>query len=254
MFDMMVKGCFYCGGVATTIDRVDSKLEHTPENCVGCCKGCNNSKGTADSATFIRKAYYNARGKYVDDIKDIWFVNKQKPCLSSYRRNAEKKGVPFVLTKKDFDILTKDICAYCQRSPTTWFGIDRKIPYIGYILDNIVTCCFDCNVDKHINDANATSNRNERIANRVDTGDLDIKKCEKVFLHQGINKSSQKVCVYGKMYVNKREASRAIGRSDNYVGNCIRDDRHSDVIFRVNDEFYKEYKDSDLYITKEMYN
>jgi hypothetical protein len=37
MFDMMIKGCFYCEDIATTIDRVNSKLDHTPGNCVGSC-------------------------------------------------------------------------------------------------------------------------------------------------------------------------------------------------------------------------
>jgi len=28
MFEMMLQGCFYCGNVATTIDRIDSNLDH----------------------------------------------------------------------------------------------------------------------------------------------------------------------------------------------------------------------------------
>jgi hypothetical protein len=35
IFKMMLKGCFYCGDIATTIDRLDSSLDHKPENCVG---------------------------------------------------------------------------------------------------------------------------------------------------------------------------------------------------------------------------
>ena len=32
VFEMMIKGCFYCGDIATTIDRVDSRLGHVPYN------------------------------------------------------------------------------------------------------------------------------------------------------------------------------------------------------------------------------
>jgi len=189
MFEMMVQGCFYCGDIATTVDRIDSKLDHTPDNCVGCCYGCNMSKGAADPATFIRKAYYRVFEKYYDDDVDIWFINKTKPTMSTYTRDAKKKGVPFELTKEYFDELIKGKCAYCHRSPTTWFGIDRVVPSLGYVIDNVVSCCFDCNVDKLEDDVESMRARNERIAARVDAGELFIQDCEKVILHRGNNKS-----------------------------------------------------------------
>ena len=127
MFDMMIKGCFYCGDIATTIDRLDSKLIHTPENCVGSCKGCNNSKGVADPGIFIRKAYYRVREEYYDINIDIWFINRRKPTIYDYTKRAEEKEVPFEMTKEVFDILIRGDCKYCKRSPTTWFGIDKVI-------------------------------------------------------------------------------------------------------------------------------
>jgi 5-methylcytosine-specific restriction endonuclease McrA len=185
MFEMLSKGCFYCGDIATSIDRIDSSLDHTPDNCVASCWGCNNSKGTADSSTFIRKAYYRAREEYYDGDTSIWFINKQKPRMYMYKHKAEKKGVPFDLTKEDFDILIIGNCKYCKRSPTTWFGVDRVIPSLGYVIDNVVSCCFDCNLDKLEDDVDTVVSRNERIAARVDAGDLVIKECEKVILHTG---------------------------------------------------------------------
>ena len=184
MFKMMVKGCFYCGDIATTIDRVDSTLEHTIENCVGCCHGCNNSKGIADPATFIRKAYYRVCGEYVDQDTNIWFVYKNKPGMSQYNYNAKKKGVLFELTKEDWNKLVKGDCAYCKRSPTTWFGVDRLVPSKGYVLDNVISCCFDCNLDKLEDDVENMMERNKRIVNRVIAGELVIPECEKVILHR----------------------------------------------------------------------
>jgi hypothetical protein len=39
MFSMLILGCWYCGDAATAIDRIYSKLYHTPDNCVGSCHG-----------------------------------------------------------------------------------------------------------------------------------------------------------------------------------------------------------------------
>ena len=184
MFKMMLRGCFYCGDIATGIDRIDSTLYHTPDNCVGCCWGCNNSKGVTDLSSFVRKSYYRARGKYADDDNDFWFVNKNKPSIASYKYNAKKQGVPFDLTKEYFDAFTKGDCAYCKRSPTTWFGIDRIVPTIGYVIGNVVSCCYDCNLDKLDSCVENTRIRNERIAVRVDAGVLVINNRGKAVIHK----------------------------------------------------------------------
>lgn len=252
MFELVVQGCFYCGDIATTIDRIDSNLDHTIDNCVGCCNGCNNSKGVADPDTFIRKAYYRVRGEYYDVDTNIWFVNKKKPRIYEYEASAKKKGVPFELTKEYFDILTESDCKYCRRSSITWFGIDRVVPSLGYVIDNVVTCCYDCNLDKLEDDVDTMRVRNERIAERIENGDLIIYNYDKVILHRGINKTCKKVCAYGKLYENKQEASRAFGKGINYVGACIWDGRYQGDIFEISDGFYEEYKDSEN-ITKTMF-
>lgn len=186
MFEMMVRGCFYCEDIATTIDRIDSNIGHTIDNCVGCCHVCNISKNNADFSTFVKKAYYRARNKYYDDDTNIWFVNKTKPRMSEYQRAAKRKGVSFAISKAYFDILTKGDCKYCKRSPITWFGIDRVVPSLGYTFDNVVSCCLDCNLDKLEDDVDTMLRRNERVALRVDTGELVIGDCDKVILHRGL--------------------------------------------------------------------
>lgn len=185
MFEMMLKGCFYCGDIATTIDRINSKLDHIIENCVGCCHGCNISKGAADPDTFIRKAYYRVHDKYYDEDIDIWFTNKKKPTTYGYGYTAKKKGVSFELTKEDFDILINGNCKYCNRSPTTWFGVDRVVPSLGYVIGNVVSCCYDCNLDKSEDDVETMRTRNERIVGRIFTGELIIDNKEKMILHNG---------------------------------------------------------------------
>lgn len=235
IFEMMTKGCFYCGQLATTIDRICSNLDHTPDNCVGCCLECNNSKGAADSATFIRKAYYRARMQYKDNVTNIWFENKKKPPMCMYKNSAKKKGVLFDLTKEYFEKLLVGVCEYCRRTPTTWFGVDRVKPEDGYIIGNVVTCCFDCNLDKHVLSVEKMVDRNEKIANRVDTGDIVIEDYSRFILNTGTRKSSKKVYAYGKVYATQMEASKALGRCDTYVCECIKFGRHSEDIFEITD-------------------
>ena len=256
IFDKMSQGCFYCGDIATTIDRLDSALSHTLINCVGCCWGCNNSKGTADPTTFIKKAYYRVYGKYIDDDDKLWFVHKKKPQVFEYKTSAEKKDVPYDLKRDYFNALIKGKCYYCERIPTTWFGIDRVVPSEGYVCDNVVPCCFDCNLDKHTNSIKDTIFRNKNIVKRLDNGYFNLeelaKKVPKTILHKGSSPDSKKVCAYGKVYRNKSEASRSIGKSYTYVSICIRDGKYMDDIFDISDDFYDEYKDIDMYITKTM--
>jgi len=246
MFEMMVQGCFFCDDVATTIDRIDSKLDHTPDNCVGSCEGCNKSKGVADPDTFIRKAYYRARGEYYDDDTDLWFVHKNRPSMSNYK----SKKVPFELTKDEWDKLVVGECAYCHRSPTTWFGVDRKIPSKGYVSDNVATCCWDCNNDKAEDDVDTMRARNERIAKRMDDGELVIGDHEKVILHKGKQPSSKPVCAYGKVYETQKAAAKAIEMRLTTFGNRIKDGKDP-KIFAVTKEFYEEYKDYED-VTKNM--
>jgi hypothetical protein len=176
MFGLMIKGCYYCGDIATTIDRLNSVLDHTLKNCVGCCYGCNISKGYANPSMFIRKACYRSCGEYVDDVTNIWYVNQTKPSMGNYKIKANKKEVPFELTKEKWEQMILDDCEYCHRSPMTWFGIDRVIPENGYVTENVVTCCYDCNLDKHINNVDMTKARNERIWKRVQNGELMIEE------------------------------------------------------------------------------
>ena len=254
IFKMLIKRCFYCGDISTTIDRIDSNLDHTPGNCVASCYGCNVSKSDADSSTFIRKAYYRTRGKYVDDNTNIWFVYKQKPAMWHYKRSAEKKEVRFELSNEEFDKLVNGDCEYCHRSPTTWFGIDRVKPEKGYVNGNVVSCCWDCNLDKHTADVDTMIERNELIATRVDTCDLIIDIGSKNILHEGRRELAKRTCAYGQIYQTRRDASRALGKSDNYVCKCIRDGRYFDDIFEVSKDFYDFVIENKLdNITKKMY-
>ena len=190
------------------------------------------SKGAADHNTFIRKAYYRARGTYYDDDTDIWIINKTKPNM-----DCCNKKVPFELRKDDWDTLVIGECAYCHRSPITWFGVDRINPPNGYVLGNVVSCCFDCNLDKLVDDVDTMRARNERIAQRMDDGDLVIGDHEKVILHRGTR--SMTVCVNGNTYESISAAAKAIEMNKTTFARRIRDGKDPEI-FAVTKEFYEE--------------
>ena len=182
IFDMMSKGCYYCVDTATTVDRVDSRIGHIPENCVGSCWPCNSSKGNGDRDSFLRKAYYRSQKEYFDDDIDIWSDNVQKPNYNDCRKKAMRQKVSFELTNEQWDTLVKGNCVYCLRSLPLWKynGVDRVIPSDGYTIDNTVSCCDDCNRDKGMLSVESMKIRNDKIAERMKSGEVVIINCNKV--------------------------------------------------------------------------
>lgn len=79
--------------------------------------------------------------------------------LGSCKRSAGQRGLAWELEDDMFDKLVSDTCNYCGGSPRktkitrmgdrfTWNGIDRVDNAQGYIPENVVTCCWICNVAK----------------------------------------------------------------------------------------------------------
>jgi hypothetical protein len=73
-----------------------------------------------------------------------------------YRKICIRRNIVFELTKETFSILIKENCYYCGNSPNMNMhvgkqlknGIDRLDNSKGYLIDNVVTCCGDCNFAK----------------------------------------------------------------------------------------------------------
>jgi hypothetical protein len=83
--------------------------------------------------------------------------------LCTYRYEARKKKLPFELTREQFSDLVVRPCYYCAQPPANhqkqweterfkhqrrYSGIDRIDSTKGYLLDNVVPCCFTCNSAK----------------------------------------------------------------------------------------------------------
>jgi len=90
-----------------------------------------------------------------------WGESLENLLIGSYKRNAKIKGYEFELTDEQIKKLFKGTCFYCGREPYntiskknhygnyTYNGIDRKINTVGYIMDNVVSCCSQCNFLKN---------------------------------------------------------------------------------------------------------
>uniref|UniRef100_A0A6M3JWE5 Putative HNH endonuclease n=1 Tax=viral metagenome TaxID=1070528 RepID=A0A6M3JWE5_9ZZZZ len=77
-----------------------------------------------------------------------------------YKFSAKRKQLDFELDKDSFRLLTQQPCFYCGREPSQisgdaeanglfiYNGIDRLDSTKGYIMDNCVTACGDCNLAK----------------------------------------------------------------------------------------------------------
>jgi len=81
--------------------------------------------------------------------------------IVSYKNGAKNRNLDFKLTDKELELLFSGDCYYCGAKPSRirnrkntngafiYNGIDRKNPEIGYLSNNCVSCCTQCNISKH---------------------------------------------------------------------------------------------------------
>jgi hypothetical protein len=148
--------CDYCGIIQEKgfngIDRIDSTIGYINDNCVSCCAMCNFMKGCLDKDIFIERvehiATYNkfVEGKlYPNSFKDY------NPYYESYILRADQKGFIFDISEELFDTITNCPCYTCGKLSTKEHqnGLDRIDSSIGYIENNVYSCCGNCNYMKN---------------------------------------------------------------------------------------------------------
>lgn len=103
--------------------------------------------------------------KIKKDRNMTWQLDQGESAFNNlyyqYLKSAEKRNLSFALSKIEFKQFTKNPCYYCGREPHriikgqgktsgdyVYNGLDRIDNNDGYNLDNIVSCCFDCNSSK----------------------------------------------------------------------------------------------------------
>lgn len=81
--------------------------------------------------------------------------------IRGYKKNAEKRQLSWKLTDSDVLAITQLPCFYCGKLPANeiksnisengkyiYNGIDRLDNLLGYTINNVVPCCYKCNVLK----------------------------------------------------------------------------------------------------------
>jgi hypothetical protein len=155
---MFGQNCFYCGtgvpidGQLNGIDRLDNSSGYEAENCVACCKTCNNIKGCLEVFQFVEICSHIIQYQYDNSLYCIeMFPDTIASSYSQYKQRAIKKlGTLFELSKLEFDEIIENPCYICgkQNSTTHQNGIDRYNNDNGYIIDNCRSCCYNCNIIK----------------------------------------------------------------------------------------------------------
>lgn len=74
--------------------------------------------------------------------------NPEKAALYRYRAQARNRNLEFSLPEALFFDLISDNCFYCGAPPSPLNSVDRVDSTRGYVEDNVVTACFDCNQAK----------------------------------------------------------------------------------------------------------
>jgi len=106
--------------------------------------------------------------------------------FATYKWHAKDRNFEFLLTREEFQILTKGDCFYCGKPPAQIYkGQSNKTPYVyngvdrldnkkGYATENAVSCCKTCNDMK-----------------RSRTVEQFLDACNSVVIHQNFKKSAE---------------------------------------------------------------
>ena len=160
--DIVNKECHYCGIIEDKgfngIDRKNQNEGYLLDNCVSCCKMCNYMKGSTSDETFIKRVEHiltyqkKINGRYYPEC----FADHNSALYCDYKRRALKKDFTFLISQTDFDIIRINNCYLCGKmnSNNHKNGIDRIDNTKGYLLENIKSCCGECNFMKKNYDLN----------------------------------------------------------------------------------------------------
>jgi hypothetical protein len=117
--------------------------------------GTSLNNGTTQSCGCLQKEKASQANKKFDSNPAL------RKLIDSYRNSAKKRGYNFSFSVEESDKLFQRACFYCNRLPHRIFtehngkynysynGIDRIDNNKDYTLDNVYTCCKDCNYAKN---------------------------------------------------------------------------------------------------------
>jgi len=156
-------------GMLKIISLEDIKKDNRGKNIKYYLCKCECGKDCIKNSRYLTERLDNNCGCVKSKIVTEWGKNRALPkgeaafnnLYNKYITSASRRGYKFELTKEDFRYLTKDKCKYCGLEPSQsaysngyktsdyiYNGIDRVNNDLGYIKENVVTCCKTCNFAK----------------------------------------------------------------------------------------------------------
>jgi peroxiredoxin family protein len=152
--------CYYCGekpieGVNLNgIDRKDSKLDYTFDNCVSACQMCNYMKNdTWDENEFIMVVEHILTiHNFTNGIlyPNLFYDSKSSNYNKTKWSAINEREIEFKLSENTFNQIKQKPCYICNKSNTLTHsnGIDRVQNDICYVDYNCQSCCKNCNILK----------------------------------------------------------------------------------------------------------
>lgn len=139
------------------------KSGQTKDGLRSWCKLCLNKDSKAREPRYKgkRKQYLeNTKEQRKQHKREFYSINRDKILSDNkawrqtntgrmhiYKRGAIKRGIKWMLSYEEFMEFWQKPCNYCGSLIDT-IGIDRIDSLKDYSLDNIVPCCYQCNIMK----------------------------------------------------------------------------------------------------------
>ena len=135
-----------------------NQREESMEKDRGSCKVCGNTFNTVTRNVNSLYCSDRCRNKsYRDKHKDA-----PHGIMARYKSSAKERGFEFSLTVQDF----KDSMSADCGDKLIKAAFDRVDSSIGYVPDNIVPCCWECNAMKRARTSDDFLSRCKRITER----------------------------------------------------------------------------------------
>jgi len=135
------------------------------------CHSCGNT--TVQSSVVFSKAkscgcqrHKSSSWSFAGPKKMPWQLPAgeaaKRTLIHRYKGSARRKNLLFSLDNESLTELFKSPCTYCGQTETnvvkglgktsgdySYVGLDRIDPTLGYVLGNVVPCCWVCNMMKN---------------------------------------------------------------------------------------------------------
>lgn len=108
------------------------------------CIKCEEEKSLGE---YTRKGKYQTTDTICKQCKAAYAARYRLTPMGkyvAYKADAKRSGRNFNLTFEEFNSFWQEPCFYCGSEIDT-IGLDRVDNSVGYQLDNVVSCCFQCN-------------------------------------------------------------------------------------------------------------